>query len=742
MAIDNNEDIDAPSATDPTINTVDFNLQIGVEEILVDVDPDVSLEFLQKAEAHAGKPPPTRVAKDALLRMHNRYVEQQRKDSDGKAPRMVKKVVLALAYPPSCKPINELSPIGLDELLVETHHEDKYLVVKAISPPYQGAGTITVVQDEHGNVDKLALYNQSTSNILQSIPEGTTVLIKEPYYKFSGENDFMLCVDHPSDIIRLRQGQDESLIPTSWRELQETRETGDWRDAGDKAFMSKDLPLAVENYTKALEAAGDADQTLQSGIFAKRASINLTLKRFDDALSDALASIGGPSDWKAYFLAAKAAYELTDFQTSKQHFESAIVLKPPTSNVQKEYERCLARLEEQKGIYNFPDMAKDVTPKNIHIDRASFLSRTEIRDSPHHGRGLFATEDIKAGELVFAEKATSVPNEFNPQHNSAAAYAQLIELCADNPTMHKKVLDLYGGTYKRSGLEGTDVDGKPIIDVFLLESIRRKNCFSGAHVSAQAANGEWNMWKNGMSRGLWVYSAYANHSCLPNCNRSFVGDMLIVRATVDIPKGTEITHIYLPPKAAFLLRVPQFRRTWGFECSCDLCGGESKSPLEQHKKRVSALAELQRTIKKKNPVKFHPDATIRQIERMAGKLAALHEPEVYDELKLPRLMLVWPTMWLVEALHTRKQWAKVIKWGNEVYRNFGFVEPVRGERLWMYKDTQAVTTFEVIKALKLTADAYAATGQEDLARDCRDAARTWLVCMVGWVTDESFEAFG
>lgn len=103
-----------------------------------------------------------------------------------------------------------------------------------------------MVEDEHGNVDKLALYNQSISNILQSIPEGTIVLIKEPYYKFSGENDYMLCVDHPSDIIRLQQGQDESLVPTPWRELQDTREAVDLGAAGDKAFISKDLPLAVE----------------------------------------------------------------------------------------------------------------------------------------------------------------------------------------------------------------------------------------------------------------------------------------------------------------------------------------------------------------------------------------------------------------------------------------------------------------------------------------------------------------
>ncbi|KAL0932191.1 protein lysine methyltransferase SET5 [Colletotrichum truncatum] len=741
MAVDNIEDIETPAATDPTLNTVDFGLQIGVEEILVDVDPDVSLEFLKKAEAHAGKPPPTRVPREILLETHNNYVEQQQKAGQEKAPRMVKKVVLALSYPPSTKAIQDLSPMRLDELLVENHHEDKYLAVKTISLPYRGAGTITVVEDEHGNVDKMALYNQGDSSVLQSIPEGTVVIIKEPYYKFSGDNDYMLCIDHPSDIVRLRQGPDESLIPEPFKEPEELKAPNEWSKAGDEAFISKNLPLAVANYTRALELAPSNDQAFKIGVLSKRAGINLTLKCFDNALSDALESRGGSSDWKAYFIAAKASYGLTDFKASKGYFESALELKPPTANVQREYERCLARLEEEAGNYNLAAMSKDVTAKNIHIDRASFLSRTEIRDSPHHGRGLFATEDIKAGELVFAEKATSVPNEFNPEHNSAAAYAQLIELCADNPTVHKKVLDLYGGSYKRSGLEGTEVDGKPVVDVFLLESIRRKNCFSGAQVSAEAANAEWNMWKQGMSRGLWVYSAYANHACLPNCNRSFIGDMLLVRATVDIPKETEITHIYLPPKAAYLLRVPQFRRSWGFTCSCVLCAGEEKSSIEQHKKRVSALAELQAAMKKRNPARFQPDATIRQIEKLANKLATLHEPEVYDELNLPRLMLVWPTMWLMEAWHTRKQWNKAIKWGHEVFRNFGFVEPVREGRLWMYKDTLAVTTFEVVKALKLTAQAYAALGQDVLSQDCLDAARVGLTTMVGFVTDESFETF-
>ncbi|TDZ61785.1 SET and MYND domain-containing protein 4 [Colletotrichum trifolii] len=741
MAVDSKDDAEAPAATHPTLNNVDFGLQIGVEEMLVDVDPDISLEFLKRAEASSGKPPSVRLPRDKLLKTHNTYVDQQRAAGQEKAPRMVKKVVLALSYPPSVKSIKDLSPIRLDELLVENHHEDRYAVLRTIAPPYKGAGTITVVEDEHGNVDKLALYNQSDASILQSIPEGSVVLIKEPYYKFSGDDDFLICADHGSDIRLLRQGPDDALIPDVFKLDAGSALAADWRDAGDTAFISKNLPLAAANYTRALELASESDDAFRLGVLSKRAGLNLTLKRFDDALADALSSRGGPSDWKAYFIAARASYELTDFEASKRHYESALALNPPTPNVRRGHERCLARLEESRGVYDWPAIAATVTPASIHVDRGSFLSRVEVRASPHHGRGLFATEDMRAGTLVFAERATSVPDEFNPEHNSAAAYAQLVALCADNPSVHARVLDLHGGSYRRSGAEGALVDGAPVVDAFLLESVRRKNCFSGAHVSARAANAGWDMRRDGMSRGLWAFSAYANHACLPNCNRAFVGDMLLVTATVDIPRGAEVTHIYLPPKAAFLLRAPQFRRSWGFDCGCVLCAGEERSPAERHRRRAEVLGEAQALMRRKNPARFQPEATIRRVERLAGRLAELHEAEVYEELSLPRLMLVWPSMWLLEAWHARRQWNKVVRWGGEVFRNFGFVEPVREGRLWMYRDTLAVTTFEVVKALKLVAEAYDELGERVLAGDCRDAARVGLKTMVGFVTDESFEAF-
>lgn len=450
-------------------------------------------------------------------------------------------------------------------------------------------------------------------------------------------------------------------------------------------------------------------------------------------------------------MAARAAYELADFNQSKKYFEAALEESSAPANVRKEYQRCLARVEEQEtGNHDWDAISKLVTTKNIHLDKGTYNKKTEVRDSPHHGRGLFATRDIKAGEIIYAEKSTCVPNEFNPEHNSAAAYAQLVELCKNNPSVHDKVLDLYGGSYKRNGHEGSWVDDRQVVDVYLLESIRRKNCFSGTHVTADAASPGWNMMKQGLSRGVWVYSAYSNHACLPNSNRSFVGDMLISVAVVDIKADEEVTQIYMPPKAAYQRRVDQYRSSWGFACDCVLCVGEGASPKEQHEKRFNALGEIEAALRRKgmSPRFRHSDASIRVLEKLAAKLEDLHEPEVYAQL--PRLMLVWSSMWILEAWYTRKKWTKVVRWGLEVLRNFGYVMPLRGPDgkdegdksvLWVYRDQNAHVTFETTRAFKLLEEAWKQLGQNDLAAQARAAGKTSLKTMTGFVTEEAYEAF-
>jgi hypothetical protein len=134
--------------------------------------------------------------------------------------------------------------MSLTDLLVETHHEGKLLVLRTITPPYQGAGTVVIVEDEDGNADKMGIYNQSDRSILSIIPEGSVVAVKEPYYKYNAEDDYMICVDHPSDIVYLQF--DDPIIPPKFQLSEEETDTAeDWKSAGDKAFLTKSYPIAV-----------------------------------------------------------------------------------------------------------------------------------------------------------------------------------------------------------------------------------------------------------------------------------------------------------------------------------------------------------------------------------------------------------------------------------------------------------------------------------------------------------------
>ena len=132
----------------------------------------------------------------------------------------------------------------MNELRVETHHRGKTLIVRTITAPYISAGTISIVEDGFGNADKLAIYNQPDSSILSAVPEGCVVAVKEPYYRYNGSgSDYMICVDHPSDVIFLNFA--DPLIPDVLRRAPLLTEAQDWRAAGDKAFIEKDLPTAV-----------------------------------------------------------------------------------------------------------------------------------------------------------------------------------------------------------------------------------------------------------------------------------------------------------------------------------------------------------------------------------------------------------------------------------------------------------------------------------------------------------------
>ena len=404
-----------------------------------------------------------------------------------------------------------------------------------------------------------------------------------------------------------------------------------------------------KSYTEALEEASAEDATFRASTYAKRSGTNLMMGRYDYAKADALASLTGtPADWRAYFNAAKAAYGLYKYRESRQLFESALAKNPTAPGLRKEYERCLARLhEETECDYDFPAMMASMSPQHVHLDHANFFGKTEVRQSPYHGQGLFAAQDIKTGELVVVEKATVMPNQYIPARASASLYANMVRQLHDNPSLAETVLDLFGGDeHPRTGAEGTMVDGVPVVDIFAVEGIRLKNCFS-CPVSTLEETKPDSRTGDVQAKGLWRYASYLNHSCVPNTQRSFVGDIFILRACRDIAAGDELFQQYVPVRAGYDSRQERYA-PWGFRCVCPLCAAEERSPRERRDRRLDLLYEMEKYGHKRAARNsIVPDAAIRTMERMAKQLEAMHEPEIYDDM--PRLMLIFSQMWLIRA---------------------------------------------------------------------------------------------
>ncbi len=211
----------------------------------VNSGPDTAVE---------GERLPKRLSAQTLIRRHKARLQEQAASGDGSlnsagGPRPVKQVIMSEAYPASCRSIRDLDIVTLDTLRVGQHHRGQGLVVKAVTPAFRGVGAVSIVVDRLGNADKLAIYNHSDTSLLSNLPEGCVVAVKEPYYQRTGKgSECMLCIDHPSDVLLLRF--DDPLIPPALRPseaeqavLRKTPEA--WRQAGDMAFLQRDLPTAA-----------------------------------------------------------------------------------------------------------------------------------------------------------------------------------------------------------------------------------------------------------------------------------------------------------------------------------------------------------------------------------------------------------------------------------------------------------------------------------------------------------------
>ncbi|VDB85285.1 unnamed protein product [Peniophora sp. CBMAI 1063] len=216
--------------------------------------------------------------------------------------------------------------------------------------------------------------------------------------------------------------------------------------------------------------------------------------------------------------------------------------------------------------------------------------RYEIRKSGSRGLGVFATEDIDAGDLILAERPLLVrmiwtppaPNtkHLSPKQRLEGMYADMersMETLASR--LEPERLELYRALYNSHKTDGSGP----------LSGIMRTNGLPLGEVEDPTAL------SMGLSPGQNRYSCVGakcsrfNHSCSPNAVYTFSvpSFSMEIHAVRPIAKGDEITVTYALEDEKAMDRQASLK-PYGFTCVCLAC----QSPATSDKVRERAIRSL------------------------------------------------------------------------------------------------------------------------------------------------------
>ena len=477
-------------------------------------------------------------------------------------------------YCPCTKSLYDLDSVHLAQLTEETHHRGKVLIVRRVGWSQVGRTSIlTTVQDGSGDTEHLEIYNGDWTLGQGSVPR-TAFAIKEPYLTLSQDQTLCLRVDHPTDILPI--DPTDPLVPEFFKrdnlhEEAQMRNHNEGTACKDTApnhvsLQEQTVDLALKAYEDAIvvlanegvrrcSVPGGADQFhapfiacarwIHDTMFARPA---LQVLDRDDLDMDEYHGM------RVNILAASTAYFLRDFAAAQRLFEKHLDQNENDSFAERLLERNVERLrEEYYGDYDFAEIVRSLTDEHCRVDAADFTRSTRMGTTVDRGRGLFALDDFEAGDLVMCEKALCASfcddltwfqgatydirdHGDSIRSGSPSLWQSAIRSCLSDSGLASTIIDLQG---KHTGM-GSDVvfseDGRRILDTFQLRDIIAQNSFAVSLPSQMqkdsflgTANAS-NLDNPQMCSALYRRASLINHSCLPNVNAAFLGDLIVIRA--------------------------------------------------------------------------------------------------------------------------------------------------------------------------------------------------------------------
>jgi tetratricopeptide (TPR) repeat protein len=587
-------------------------------------------------------------------------------------------------YPPCAVLLENLQPMKMSDLRMDTHHRGRVLTVRRLAPVVKlVAYSWTIVQEESSDdTERLEVLLHKSKYGQDILESGSLIKVKEPYFTLSDQGEPTLRIDHPSDLLIYIDSHPNESHFTSNKEVGDSENASvataptdlaaktakKWKEEGNAALQQKALLRAHESYSQGLQLVqtdGAEKEDLAFDLFRNRAYVNLLLNRLDEAETDALASLTGLEDQKytdldskAYSRAACAAYNLGEFKEAKRLFEEQLRLTPGDKAATASLRKADLRLKEQAtGEFNFKKIKAGLFTARPRVDTASFTGKVSIGESPGQGRGLFAACDVGSGDIILCEKSFCVVWGNEDEALTAMTYDSrddrirvfpaglckaIVQKLVNNPSQVNKFMDLYGD-YQGTEKQVIMTDSGPVIDTFQVHDIIARNAFGPGPVYNGGRNG--NEESSNASTGVWILASYINHSCISNAKKEYIGDLMVLRATRPIKKGEEITHSY-DESSDYDARAAALMNTWGFTCTCALCIAEKADSPTVRKKRQGLESEANAFIVREDAMRAKRLSTLKA-KRLIRSIDDTYDDERYKGL--PRMALLRIQKWLADA---------------------------------------------------------------------------------------------
>jgi hypothetical protein len=562
---------------------------------------------LKKCSELAGHAREPRDSKDAIRQATGASLMA---DMGGASEDALPAIAVGQAYPPCILSLQDLQPMTLADLQIDTHHRGRRLIVKRVSPVVTlAARSWAMVQDEAGDeTERLEVCLHKSVQGEDVLESASVFLIKEPYFTLTDQGEATLRIDHPSDLTEYTD------------------------DLAKSSLISANDRFVNAKATETIARPGDEATTDVTGSLADRES-----QKFKGL------------DSKDLFRAGCAAYNLSNYQEAKSFFEEQQKLTPDDKDANTYLQKINKRLREQtKGTYDFKKIRAGLSRTRPRVDAASFISNTQVRDSPGRGRGLFATRKIAPGQLVMCEKAFCVVWGHEREALMAMTYdvrddkirlspvglsKATVQKLLSNSSQIERVMDLHGD-YQGNGKKVSRIEDGPVVDTFRVHDIISRNAFGPGSQFGEEG-----------STGLWIWAAYINHSCMANAKKEYVGDLMVLRANRAINAGEEIFHSY-DETSDYEARQTALMTTWGFECSCALCAAEKADDPTVRKKRRDLASEADAFVEREHWANAKR-LTIVRARRLLNSIENTYDGERYKGI--PHTATLKIQEWLTKA---------------------------------------------------------------------------------------------